>query len=489
MSICDNSSISNKTNALWAEIPQPARQVIGQIVQSTEALKALMTNGMTEQTLPIAEPIPVPAVARDLGTSQLSGKPGRKCPESSKTSEDADAHRKHFFLIDDAERYGRDEAILLTDIRHWLRHNRKQKTENTVHDGQQFFYSTIEGFQKRHPYYSPHQVRRILDSLVKQGILIKDHHHRNGYLRDNWYTLDEPEFRMEALSDKICRFGQMDLLESANVHIENNKEEVVTVNQLELDVCFTLDVDDEEAASCFPMDQDDVNEEVAAQLDTPELTEKNEAPVQPEVVAALKTTDGDGKPATRTHKTSRKAPAPKKSKKTQTRTPPRRKPTRKALKQQQRSRNTGVVQPMTTAPGPDWLEEDLEWNPQASGFDFERCLTRLWDQLEHTRLPLNRHDLLDQTHVRSNLIRYFKTAEKPGNDWALTYVCNGQKQRLGVSQRSNRISEARDRRNEALAQLLDKQAQSFKAKSQSMRTYQTTLEKLTDRSWWDEGLL
>ena len=40
-------------------------------------------------------------------------------------------------------------------------------------------------------------------------------YHRNCYLRDNWYTLDEPEFRLEALSDKMCRNQPMDLLASA----------------------------------------------------------------------------------------------------------------------------------------------------------------------------------------------------------------------------------------------------------------------------------
>ena len=409
--------------------------------------------------------------------------------------------KKHFFLTDDAERYGRDEAILLTDIRHWLRHNRDQYTENTVHDGRQFFYSTVTQFQKRHSYYSLGQIREILDSLVKQGILIKGHYHRNCYLRDNWYTLNEPEFRLEALSDKMCRNQPMDLLASANVHIENNKE-VATVNQPELGDCSTLEFDkektDSEIGIIIEVDQDDADGQpealtrLKAHIKSPVISEA-ESIDKPDNVKNAEVNQPTGEnPAARTHKAHRKAPAPKTSKKTRRWTPPRRKPTRKALKQHQ-ARKASVpnthIQPMTTAPKPDWLEEALEWNPQAVGFDFERCLDRIWDQLEHTRLPLDRHDPLDQTYVRTNLIRYFKTAKKPDNDWALTYVCNGQYQRLGTRQRSGRISEARDRRNEALAQLLDKQAQSFRAKGQMIRTHQTTEQKLTDRSWWDEDLL
>ena len=213
------------------------------------------------------------------------------------------------------------------------------------------------------------------------------------------------------------------------------------------------------------MDQGGAESEIIAQPDTPELTENTKAPNQPEALTVLQAhiespaiapsvtreadvipvPDTDEKPAGRTHKTHRKAPVSKKSKKTRTWTPPRRKPTRAALMQQHRTRNaavsnTGVVQPMTMAPEPDWLEDALEWHPQATGFGFERCLARLWDQLERTGLPLDRSDPLDQTCVRTNLARYFKTAEKPDNDWALSYVMTGQQQRLGVIQRSARIN-------------------------------------------------
>lgn len=543
MSLLHHTPVASETRDLLAEMPQPARLLISQIVQSSEALKALMATEMAEPPLPTAEPITsattdiAPTVIHDQVTLPSSAKSDRKYPERGHTSESG--HRKHFFLTDDAERYGRDEAILLTDIRHWLRHNRDQQTGNTVHDGRQFFYSTQAEFQKRHPYYSLSQIRRILESLVTQGILIKGHYHRNSYLRDNWYTLDEPEFRLEALPDKICRNQPMDLLESANVHIENNKR-VVTVNQLKLDDCLTLEpeptigdeakpgietaiaigaencaqVETPESVSCSPVDQDDGNIKTTAQTDTSELAEKTETANQTGTVAALEvpvessarapsitrkvdvihTPDHQApheQSSARAHKIHRKAPASKTSKKSRTWTPPRRKPTRAALKQHHRTRdsttpNTGVIQPMTKAPKPDWLEDALEWNPQATGFDFERCLDRLWDQLEQTRLPLDRHDPLDQTFVRTNLVRYFETAKKPGNDWALNYVCNGQYQRLGTQRRSGRISEARDRRNEGLAQLLDKQAQSFKTQSQTMRNHKTTLEKLTDCSWAED---
>ncbi len=211
------------------------------------------------------------------------------------------------------------------------------------------------------------------------------------------------------------------------------------------------------------------------------------------------------------HQTRPPNPTTRSSKKTKARKPPpRRKPTREQRKARRHGNNpTRVrVQPMTDVPKTGSLAQTItpvqpmaeypdqghyqrtdrvEWHPARPDFDFGCCLAWLWSQLLTAGMPLDPDDPVDQIGVRENLERYFSGALHPDAGLAFEYVGRGQAMRLRSRRRSNRISEARDQRNEALAQLLDKQAQSFKTQSQTLRSHKSTLEKLTDRSW-AEGL-
>ena len=111
----------------------------------------------------------------------------------------------HSFDTQLAQIYGLEEAIMIGNFQHWILKNKaNQKHE---YEGRTWTYNSIKAFSVIYPYWTPKQIRRILDSLVSQNVLIKGSFTHNQYDRTLWYAfLDE------------CMFlnGQIELPKRAN---------------------------------------------------------------------------------------------------------------------------------------------------------------------------------------------------------------------------------------------------------------------------------
>lgn len=93
----------------------------------------------------------------------------------------------HSFGVEDAVKFGQEEAVMLNNFRHWVSKN--SGNERHFYDGKYWTYNTLEAFQKQFPYWTLKQIRRIVDSLVSQGAIIKGNFSINTYNRTLWYTL------------------------------------------------------------------------------------------------------------------------------------------------------------------------------------------------------------------------------------------------------------------------------------------------------------
>lgn len=99
----------------------------------------------------------------------------------------------HSFDIELAQEFGLDEAIMISNFQFWISKNLANGRHE--YEGRFWTYNSIPAFVKIFPYWTEKQVRRILDSLVVQGVLIKGNHGKNGYDRTLWYAfLDESKF-------------------------------------------------------------------------------------------------------------------------------------------------------------------------------------------------------------------------------------------------------------------------------------------------------
>ena len=86
-----------------------------------------------------------------------------------------------------ALRYGVNEAIMLNNFIFWLK---KNKANNTNYfDGNWWTYNSARAYSELFPFWSQDQIKRILKSLVDQGVLITGNYHEDKYNRSNWYAL------------------------------------------------------------------------------------------------------------------------------------------------------------------------------------------------------------------------------------------------------------------------------------------------------------
>ena len=124
----------------------------------------------------------------------------------------------YHFDLEHAKKYGAEEAILLQNFIFWIRHN---KANGTTHDrdGRTWTYNSQRALGVLFPFWTRKQIRRILDSLIVQGVLILGEYNKAAYDKTSWYALsDESILQLDAPKEdeSIGPNGPIDVPESAN---------------------------------------------------------------------------------------------------------------------------------------------------------------------------------------------------------------------------------------------------------------------------------
>ena len=114
---------------------------------------------------------------------------------------------RYSFNINLAKKYGLEEAIFLENLIFWVIRNRANQTN--YFDGRTWTYNSVRAFNVLFPFWTTKQIRRVLDSLLKQGVIVKGNYNKNPYDRTLWYALAEE-------NTFICQYGQFDLPKPTN---------------------------------------------------------------------------------------------------------------------------------------------------------------------------------------------------------------------------------------------------------------------------------
>lgn len=88
-----------------------------------------------------------------------------------------------------AEKYGVNEAIFIQSFYWWIKQNRANN--NNFHDGRYWTYNTMDKYEERFPFWSAHQIKRLLKKMENNGIIVVGNYNKTKYDRTNWYTLSE----------------------------------------------------------------------------------------------------------------------------------------------------------------------------------------------------------------------------------------------------------------------------------------------------------
>lgn len=104
----------------------------------------------------------------------------------------------HSFLIEDAEAYGVDAAVILYNIRYWLSHEYANlgKDKCKVFDGYVWTFNSAKAFAEQLTYFSSNKIQKILKKLENDGVIICGNFNKRGYDRTKWYTM--PEYKVDS---------------------------------------------------------------------------------------------------------------------------------------------------------------------------------------------------------------------------------------------------------------------------------------------------
>lgn len=112
----------------------------------------------------------------------------------------------HSFSVLFATKYGLDEGIFIHSLMLWTASNAARgQTKKNEHfqKGRYWSFGTPEYFCQFFPYWKPRRIKDIIQSCLKQGLLIKDVFNKKGYDRTSWYSLSD-SILLELNLDKTC---------------------------------------------------------------------------------------------------------------------------------------------------------------------------------------------------------------------------------------------------------------------------------------------
>lgn len=90
------------------------------------------------------------------------------------------------FNTEHAKLYGVNEAIMIKNFQFWISKNKANKYQE--HDNRTWTYNSTRAFQDLFSFWSVGQIKRILKSLINQGVLIEGNYNKLKYDRTKWYA-------------------------------------------------------------------------------------------------------------------------------------------------------------------------------------------------------------------------------------------------------------------------------------------------------------
>ena len=110
----------------------------------------------------------------------------------------------YIFNVDDAKKYGINEAIFLANMKFWITQNKANG--RNFREGRYWTYNSYEAFQEIFPFWSARQIRTIIDKLVELKVILKENKfNKQKNDHTNWYAfVNEDEWiNVKALEQKI----------------------------------------------------------------------------------------------------------------------------------------------------------------------------------------------------------------------------------------------------------------------------------------------
>jgi hypothetical protein len=88
-----------------------------------------------------------------------------------------------------AQDHSVNEAVFIHNLYLWIKYNKAN--EKHFYEGKYWTYNTKKAFAELFPFWSLDQVKRIIDSLLKKGLIFAGNFNENSWDKTNWYSLSD----------------------------------------------------------------------------------------------------------------------------------------------------------------------------------------------------------------------------------------------------------------------------------------------------------
>jgi len=95
----------------------------------------------------------------------------------------------HLFKVEIANLHGIEIAIMVQNFAFWIAKNKANN--RNIHEGKTWTYNSIKSFKELYPYWTEHQIRRILKKMKTEDILMTGNFNNHQYDRTTWYTFTD----------------------------------------------------------------------------------------------------------------------------------------------------------------------------------------------------------------------------------------------------------------------------------------------------------
>lgn len=109
---------------------------------------------------------------------------------------------EHHFNTDYALKYGIEESIVINNLQFWIIKNKANKKH--LIENRTWTYNTYKAFSEIFPYWNEHKMKRILDSLVNQKVILRENYNKSGYDRTCWYAFVDEKCFLDNCNNHIA---------------------------------------------------------------------------------------------------------------------------------------------------------------------------------------------------------------------------------------------------------------------------------------------
>ena len=102
-----------------------------------------------------------------------------------------------------AKEYGINIAVILEKLYYWIEHNKANNVN--FYDGRYWTFTSMKDRSKQIDFMTVNTIRRTLEKMEKEGLIVTGNYNTSKYDRTKWYALsDKANFILEASHKGMC---------------------------------------------------------------------------------------------------------------------------------------------------------------------------------------------------------------------------------------------------------------------------------------------